>query len=314
MDLFDFEFPMNLKKNLKDVKEFVKDEYIKKCNPICPCFLKIYKQDDEDKKKNVLSNNDKYKDDTLLDDTIFNEKYIIYICIPKERKCTCGKLEYYYDKAYEHKKNNDEKDKIRKDYQEELSKQKRELTNAKKEIENKLNGKIEKLSNTLNFYIKKENDEIERKNSANLKFLKENGNVIKQFYKEKFEYIKFELLEKIQNYMNEKISFKEIDISKIIQQEKFSQNIKIFLENEIKNSDDSEIISKISHFNILVMGDTGAGKSTLLNKVLKAKLAKTCFGNACTQEIESYESSYVKGLRIYDTRGIETGKYNDNDN
>jgi hypothetical protein len=54
----------------------------------------IYKHD-EDKKNNVLSINDKYKDDTLLDDTIFNEKNKIYVCLVEGRKCTCGKLDDY---------------------------------------------------------------------------------------------------------------------------------------------------------------------------------------------------------------------------
>ena len=57
------------------------------------------------------------------------------------------------------------------------------------------------------------------------------------------------------------------------------------------------------------MGQTGAGKSTLLNKVLRAQLAKSFFGNICTQNIESYESPNAKGLRIFDTHGIENGKY-----
>jgi len=58
------------------------------------------------------------------------------------------------------------------------------------------------------------------------------------------------------------------------------------------------------------MGETGAGKSTLLNKVLKAELAHYGFGDVCTLQISSYESPHVPGLRIYDTRGIEKGKYN----
>ena len=92
---FIFEIPLNQKKTLKDVKEFVKDECIKAYDPVCPCFLLIYKQDDEDIKKNILSINDKYKDDTLLDDTIFNEKYKIYVCVKEGRKYTCGKLDDY---------------------------------------------------------------------------------------------------------------------------------------------------------------------------------------------------------------------------
>ena len=58
------------------------------------------------------------------------------------------------------------------------------------------------------------------------------------------------------------------------------------------------------------MGDTGAGKSTLINMIFKEGLAETGFGDVCTLTTTSYESSNIPGLRIYDTRGIETGKYN----
>ena len=61
------------------------------------------------------------------------------------------------------------------------------------------------------------------------------------------------------------------------------------------------------------MGNTGVGKSTLLNKILKDDLAKTDFGKACTQgKPQEYESKNVKGIRIWDTKGIEPGTYNIN--
>ena len=61
------------------------------------------------------------------------------------------------------------------------------------------------------------------------------------------------------------------------------------------------------------MGNTGVGKSTLLNKVLKEQLAKTDFGNACTQgKPKAYESKNAQGIRIWDTKGIEQGNYNIN--
>ena len=61
------------------------------------------------------------------------------------------------------------------------------------------------------------------------------------------------------------------------------------------------------------MGNTGVGKSTLLNRVLKEKLAETNFGDACTQgKPKAYESNNAKGIRIWDTKGIEQGDYNIN--
>ena len=67
----------------------------------------------------------------------------------------------------------------------------------------------------------------------------------------------------------------------------------------------------ISNFNIIILGNTGVGKSTLLNTVLKEELAKTNFGDACTMGVpKAYESEKAKGIRIWDSRGIENGKYN----
>ena len=63
----------------------------------------------------------------------------------------------------------------------------------------------------------------------------------------------------------------------------------------------------------LLAGQHGIGKSTLLNRVLKKQLAKTGHGDACTQgKPQPYESDEAKGLRIWDTKGIEQGDYNIN--
>ena len=117
-------------------------------------------------------------------------------------------------------------------------------------------------------------------------------------------------------YLLNKLSFDDLVeeiIPKIAKKEKFSKNIRDFMEEKINSIKDDNLAIKISHFNILIMGNTGVGKSTLLNKVLKEQLAKTDFGNACTQgKPKPYESNNAKGIRIWDTKGIEQGVYNIN--
>jgi putative ribosome biogenesis GTPase RsgA len=310
---FIFEIPLDKKKTLKDVKEFVKDECIKAYDPVCPCFLLIYKQDDEDKKKNVLSINDKYKDDTLLDDTIFNEKYKIYVCVVEGRKCTCGKLDDYRTQVVLLKKAEDDKKEMMNAHKKELNEQANTFKNTISEQNKRLNEtnrKIHDLETEARRAQYNKKQKKAKKKDANLRFLREKGKIIKEYYNNNSENIIYDFFEKMEKFIDEKISFENMNVSSIAQAEKFSKNIKNVFEEKIEVLNDNDLISKISHFNILVMGQTGAGKSTLLNKVLRAQLAKTFFGNICTQNIESYESPNAKGLRIYDTRGIENGKYN----
>ena len=122
-------------------------------------------------------------------------------------------------------------------------------------------------------------------------------------------------LKEINKLFDEKISFEQLFkdlVKEIAEEENFAINIKNILENEINSISYDDEISKINHFNILIMGRSGVGKSTLLNKVLKQEVAKTKDFDYCTKDIESYESEKVCGLRLWDTRGIEY-KYNISD-
>ena len=76
---FNMEIPLEKKIRLSDVKEFIKEETIKSYEPICTCFLRIYK--DTKQPKNV---NQEYNDDIFLENTIFNEKNTIYVGIPQK--------------------------------------------------------------------------------------------------------------------------------------------------------------------------------------------------------------------------------------
>ena len=111
-----------------------------------------------------------------------------------------------------------------------------------------------------------------------------------------------------------KINFSELTKENIIQiskTEKVSKNVKSVIEDKIDSLNEETIDFKVSHFNILILGNTGVGKSTLVNAILKSDLAKTDKHKPCTMgKPKSYESEAAKGIRIWDSRGIENGKYN----
>jgi len=113
---------------------------------------------------------------------------------------------------------------------------------------------------------------------------------------------------------NLKISFSDLTkeiIIKISKNEKFSKNVKDVIEYKVESLNEETIDFKVSHFNILILGNTGVGKSTLVNTILKCDLAKTDKHKPCTMgKPKAYESKEAKGIRIWDSRGIENGKYN----
>ena len=139
--------------------------------------------------------------------------------------------------------------------------------------------------------------------------------VVDDCFHKNFRKMVSNFLKEINKLFDEKISFEQISkdlIKEIAEEENFALNIKNILENEINSISYDDEISKINHFNILIMGRSGVGKSTLLNKVLKKEVAKTKDFDYCTKDIKSYESENVSGLRLWDTRGIEY-KYNISD-
>lgn len=111
--------------------------------------MSIYKRHDEDLKNNVRSSDHNYKDDTLLDDTIFNEKYKIFVCINGGRKCTCGHLDHYRTQAVLLKKSEEDKkqmmNEMKKTHMEELIEQANKFQNIIDEQNKKLNEANQKL-------------------------------------------------------------------------------------------------------------------------------------------------------------------------
>ena len=102
-------------------------------------------------------------------------------------------------------------------------------------------------------------------------------------------------------FSSTKIIFEKLNVDKMI---------KIQIEEKIKNYKFSE---NFNHFNILILGRAGIGKSTLINSILELEgleAAKTGIGKAITYgEPKGYISNKKKGLRLWDSQGIDKEKY-----
>ena len=162
---------------------------------------------------------------------------------------------------------------------------------------------------------------------------------IVSYYKDKKKDEKYvEIIKKLEedkkSFEKELLSFAEIKISKsniifdeilskynlnllmttcetIFEKLNISNQIKIIIEEKIKNYKFSE---NLNHFNILILGRSGIGKSTLVNSILELdgtpEAAPTGVGKAVTEgEPKGYISNKKKGLRLWDSQGIDKEKY-----
>ena len=362
---------------IRDVKEYVKEQRYKKHKPICSCFLTINKYTDINKKN--IGKCWEYNDNTLLNNTIFNDKTNIVVMAYKDRICKCGKYEMlvissnYEKQREEEKKIYEEKERQNKEYYDRKSREEKNFfqneinrlqnlmnqqqrqtqqqieskdqqyqreikriqqENIRRQNEINENNKQERnreresylqkfndLENTL-----RERDEIIKDNEkqkkllekcqrdAENKFIFQNNNIYDKYFEKNKPLIIQNIEIELNKLIEQNISFEKINedlIYKIVKNEKFSKNLRELLDDKINNSKDENIKINISSFNIIILGNTGVGKSTLLNTVLKSKLAKTDLCDACTMGMpKPYESEKAKGIRVWDSRGIENGKYN----
>ena len=149
------------------------------------------------------------------------------------------------------------------------------------------------------------------KNAEN-EFISSNTLIYKEYFEKNKDLIASIIFTKLKKLIDQNISLDEINddmISKIIKEEKFFRILREYLEDKLSNLNNENI--NLNSFNIIILGNTGVGKSTLLNTVLKEKLAETKNGDRCTVgPPKAYESEKAKGIRIWDSQGIENGKYN----
>ena len=145
---------------------------------------------------------------------------------------------------------------------------------------------------------------------------------------EKLEADKKELEKKFINFVEQKIitdnSFQEEVLSKyndellistiktLFQELNISNSIKTKLEQDL---DTNEFSEKLNHFNILILGRAGIGKTTLINSILEFEGTpqELLTGEGTSKTMGppmGYVSDTVKGLRLWDSQGIDKEKYN----
>ena len=99
-------------------------------------------------------------------------------------------------------------------------------------------------------------------------------------------------------------------VNQFFEKQKMDLELKKIIEERINNYKFSE---SLNHFNILILGRAGIGKSTLINSILELEgtpeAAPTGIGKAVTWgEPKGYISNTKKGLRLWDSQGIDKEK------
>ena len=160
------------------------------------------------------------------------------------------------------------------------------------------------------FKTKYKNFKLGKEYEKNLKEIKKNYffAIRNDLQTQKDKYIKENLADYDTRQLEEVIKnvFKEEDFSNLI-----SEKVKEFI-------DKMKFETHTSYFNILILGSSGVGKSTLINSVLNLdensdKCAKVGKGQPVSLgEPRPYTSETVKGLKLWDSQGIDKSNYDIN--
>ena len=140
-------------------------------------------------------------------------------------------------------------------------------------------------------------EELKNSLSKNVEKIKESKliEIEKEFNKTKDKFC----MEEISKY--DKSEIKQF-INSFLRSEKVPNFILDFLIQIVHQN--KNIIKKIEHLNIILVGPSGVGKSTLINALLEVDI-KTGFGCPQTKDSEYYGSYKIPFLRLADSRGIE---------
>ena len=226
---------------IKDIKEFVLEESINSNEPVCTCFLEIWKFDHKENDETIITKCN-YSDSTYLFDTIFSDKKIlIKVCIKKERVCTCGKyplIERISRLINEHKKEKLNWEKKNKEDCEEFNKKIQEQ-----------NEKYQNELNLLNESFNKQNEEKEKQIQNQIEEFHKEINRLKDIIKSKEEEKQINS-EKEENEVNEENNESEENKNKDLEKS-FSNQIFAVYKNYYKNNKDlisSDFVKEMNNF------------------------------------------------------------------
>ena len=169
---------------------------------------------------------------------------------------------------------------------------------------------IRGISTVSSYYKEKNNDKKYKKLLENLENnRKEVEKRLMEFTEKKIKnstYIQDEVLVRYNT------AFLKSTLKSLFTELKIVDSIKQEIENDLKSN---EFTKKLNHFNILILGRAGIGKTTLINSILEfegtPKELLTGEGTSKTiGEPKGYISDKVKGIRLWDSQGIDKEKYN----